>query len=477
MSRPFLVALAFIFSMHVATAQVTFSSASFPSGGSDTFSVTGDFNGDGIPDLALADFSGSVAILLGHSDGSYVLLDRYPVGHEPSQIVTGDLNNDGKLDLITAEGDNQVILLLGNGDGTFSNGTSLLVDHGTTGVALFDANGDHVPDIAVNDCEQVQDAFCQVDILLNDGHGNFTRKPTLTNLTFSPIVPNPLVADFNHDGRADLAVLQQTAFKIFLGNGDGTFKAPITVTLPDGQYVDGGAVGSFNHDTYPDLALRAACGTTCSGKTAVKIFQNDGTGHFGLRSRFLMGTVNAFGQTEAPITVGDINGDEIQDAITIDGETDGSVRYALGHGDGTFAAPVTATKIAAGSWITLRDLNRDSRQDMVVTDGLDNSVHVLRNTNAQANCAPPSAASLSAKICSPATGATVNNTFTVSASGNSPAGTQRLELWIDGAKRFEILGDQLRRSVNLAAGSHRITVIAVSSFGKSASKSSVVSVH
>src|SRR3954468_16235171 len=143
MFRAFMLTFVLACTLHAATAQVTFSSSAYPSGGSDTFSVTGDFNGDGIPDLALADFSNSVAILLGHTDGSYVLLDRYPVGHEPSQVVTGDLNNDGKLDLITAEGDNQVVLLLVNGDGTFSNGSSLLVDHGTTGVALLDANGDH----------------------------------------------------------------------------------------------------------------------------------------------------------------------------------------------------------------------------------------------------------------------------------------------------------------------------------------------
>jgi hypothetical protein len=83
-------------------------------------------------------------------------------------------------------------------------------------------------------------------------------------------------------------------------------------------------------------------------------------------------------------------------------------------------------------------------------------------TSGISNCAPPPASKLAGKLCYPLT--TSPKTFTLRASGNSPSGVKRLEIWIDGVKRFQKLDDQLSHTFTLAAGQHRITVVAVDKY-------------
>lgn len=85
------------------------------------------------------------------------------------------------------------------------------------------------------------------------------------------------------------------------------------------------------------------------------------------------------------------------------------------------------------------------------------------NRTAQLPCAPPPSNILQAKICAPGS-TTSSTTFTVKASGNSPLGIKRLELWVDGVKRAEILNDQMLKTLTLTAGTHRITVVAVDQY-------------
>src|ERR1700746_61854 len=91
------------------------------SGSLPRFGIAGDFNGDGIPDIAVANLgSNSISILLGNGDGSFQPHVDYVVGNGPLSIVAGDFNGDGKVDLAVANsGSNSISVLLGNGDGTF----------------------------------------------------------------------------------------------------------------------------------------------------------------------------------------------------------------------------------------------------------------------------------------------------------------------------------------------------------------------
>jgi hypothetical protein len=84
----------------VAAAQITFTDEPFATGPSPTNVVSGDFNRDGFPDLAITDQqAGTVTILLGVGGGQFAFGSEISTGGTPTQIVTGDFNNDGKLDL------------------------------------------------------------------------------------------------------------------------------------------------------------------------------------------------------------------------------------------------------------------------------------------------------------------------------------------------------------------------------------------
>lgn len=457
----------------ISFGQITFSSSKAATTG-DSFVATGDFNRDGIPDLAVARFGGGVNILLGHADGSYSSFSDITAGSSVNQIAVADVNRDGKLDLLLNFGDGGVGVLLGNGDGTFIRSADVTVTFQAAGIAVADFNNDGFVDLAVHECQEVQNPFCVVDIFLNDHTGHFVFSNSLTPVSSNSGNRNAMsiaAADLNSDRKQDLVFLDVDGFEVALGNGGGNFLTPIFTSLVNPDSV---LVGSFNHDLKLDLAIRTTddCIGCTQPPTHVSVYLNDGTGHFGLRSRLAMGTTDSFGVAQAALMIADLNGDRIADLVTTSDNT-GNVQYALGHGDGTFAAPVQVAHITNASWAAARDLNRDGRHDLVISSGTDGFVHILKNTNATVNCTPRGSGSEGVHFCSPKANQITAKTFTVSAAGNSPAGLTRLELWIDGKKRTEVQGDQLRNSVTVAAGKHRVAVVAVDITGTTTSAVSI----
>jgi hypothetical protein len=167
----------------------------------------------------------------------------------------------------------------------------------------------------------------------------------------------------------------------------------------------------------------------------------------------------------------DLNGDGIQDILLpgVDSANGTSVplQYLLNTGDGHFTGPFSAGSFTRQDDPAARDLNLDGRHDLVLPA---NSSHVLLNTNATVMCTPPGSATLSVHLCSPGSGATVAKTFTVKAGGNSPAGVVLMQLYIDGKKSFELWNDQLKRSVTVSSGNHRVAIVAMDRFGKRVTK-------
>ena len=116
--------------------------------------AVGDFNGDGKPDLVVANFGApfpSVSVLFGNGDGTFQPQVTYAAGTHPNSVATGDFNGDGTPDLAVADNttDGAVAVLLGNGDGTFQPQTSYATGPNPRSVAIGDFNGDDVPDLAV----------------------------------------------------------------------------------------------------------------------------------------------------------------------------------------------------------------------------------------------------------------------------------------------------------------------------------------
>src|SRR5262249_42858225 len=219
--------------------------------GTNTVSVAvGDFNGDGVQDLAVANvvtlpnsFDSSVSVLLGNGDGTFQSAVNFGAGRAPVSVAVGDFNGDGVQDLAVANAvSNDVSVLLGNGDGTFQSAVNFGAGTNTVSVAVADFNGDGVQDLAV-----ANGSSFMVSGMLGKGDGTVqaSRNYRIEGFEGSQSVA---VGDFNGDGVQDLAV---GGVSVLLGNGDGTFQAALNF----GAGTASVAVGDFNGDGVQDLAV------------------------------------------------------------------------------------------------------------------------------------------------------------------------------------------------------------------------------
>jgi hypothetical protein len=212
--------------------------------------ATADFNGDGKPDLALANFGlGDLVIMLGNGDGTFQTPVSYPdaQGNQPGPIVVGDFNGDGRADLAIGNTTN-VSVFLGNGDGTFEAAVPYPVA-GASSIVVGDFNGDGKSDLAVAIAGDGS-----VTILLGNGDGTFQAGTSYPAGSVSYFIT---AGDFNLDGKTDLAILDhhQGNVYILLGNGDGTFQPAVPYSAGGAPFITSAAVLDFNSDGKPDLAV------------------------------------------------------------------------------------------------------------------------------------------------------------------------------------------------------------------------------
>jgi len=223
--------------------------------GSNPFSVAvGDFNADGRPDLAVANFStNNASVLLGNADGTFQGAVNYAVGTFPRSIGVGDFNADGRPDLavanINAAGPGTVSILSGNGNGTFATAVNYGVGNNPQSLAVGDFNADGRPDLAVPNRDSNN-----VSIRLGNAAGTFQPMVNYVVGT-SPI--SVAVGDFNGDGRPDLAVANQGTDTVSIllgsGGGGGMFQPAVNYAAAVGPFAV--ALGDFNADGRPDLAV------------------------------------------------------------------------------------------------------------------------------------------------------------------------------------------------------------------------------
>jgi uncharacterized repeat protein (TIGR01451 family) len=290
----------------------------------------------------------------------------YPVGTKPVAIATGDFNGDGKLDLAVLNNTSEDIsILFGNGDGTFKATINTPVSHSGNGPSAFavgDFNGDKKLDIVVvNSGDPTNGTLGVMNLLLGNGDGTF-QAPIQIQAGQYPFTV--AVADLNGDKRLDLIVGDQSdaSLTILLGKGDGTFLTSATIPL-DGAPSTPIAVlsilaGDFNGDNKQDLVAGVSGGP-------LSILIGKGNGSF--QPPVQIGTTKG-----GPIMLaGDFNSDHNLDLVVrvpvtfcfFGCHTSYHTALLLGNGDGTFASPSTVSLLSAGS-LASGDFNADDKLDL-----------------------------------------------------------------------------------------------------------------
>jgi hypothetical protein len=338
--------------------------------GSPGAAAVGDFNGDGIPDLAVASqATGALAILLGTGNGGFAnwQTENVYLLSQPTAVAVGDVNGDGKLDLVVVDSDGgKLQVLLGNGDGTFTVGPKFSPGGPNPyAIVLADFNGDGILDIAV-----ARTAPEALDILAGNGDGTFRKLAGYEG--GQNYVLGLAAADFNGDGKPDLAVtkvdyasggLTDPALEVFLGNGDGTFQAPLKSPLPAEPF--GFAVADFNGDGVPDVAAILST-------NEIQILLGRGNG------AFRMGATVTTMPGRGGVAAADFNGDGKADLAY--SATDASfLQMFPGKGDGTFGAPInTLTGVTPFAPI-VAGLSGVGAADLVLPNYGSGTVSVLLN--------------------------------------------------------------------------------------------------
>ncbi len=430
-------------------------------------SVSGDFNRDGLPDIAVVNSlpndngpaDNALYVYFGVGNGNFNLADiNYQIPASVSQLLSADINGDGQLDLlfVTSGGTS---IFYGDGKGNFAFGQSVAA---SGSIQLGDVNNDGKIDI-------VTSTSTGVKTLLNKGKGVWS--------SVSSTVPFATLMDVNGDGKLDLVSYTPKGVMVSKGAGTGKFgtpsysggKTPTFCAFSNlcASGANGFAIADLYNSGHIDMAvLQEVCdgnndpdGLDCA--EAVRLYKNSGSGTYSL-----VKTITFTGADGSSIAAADVNGDTKQDLLV----DSGNVRaprgeFLLGNGAGAFTVSESGFGWTDGGLDFSRDLGLTSRQDFIATIGpyAGPSTEIDLNTTPVVNCPPPGSNALAAKICSPIPG-TSPASVVVKASGNSPAGVARLEVWIDGVKKAQNWQDQFSKSFTLSKGTHKVTVIAVDKY-------------
>jgi hypothetical protein len=321
--------------------------------------VSVDVNGDGRPDLIIANFSSqTLSVLTNNGSGGFVLSSSLAVGLEPNAVAAADVNGDGKVDLISANsGDNTLTVLTNTGNGSFVVMATLNVGAQPTSVVAADVDGDGKVDLICANWSSTT-----LSVLVNTGSGFILSSSP--NVTFYPYWVT--AADVNGDGKVDLicATPNNNRLAVLLNNGGGGFAVSSRPITGNGPYFVTAA--DVNGDGKVDLIAANSVDNTLS------VLLNDGSGHFsGASSPSVGGGPNW-------VAVGDVNGDGKPDLISAN--YNGSTLTLLtNNGSGSFATFSTLNVGSGPFAVVAADFNGDGRMDLASANWNANSVTVLVN--------------------------------------------------------------------------------------------------
>jgi uncharacterized protein (TIGR03437 family) len=337
--------------------------------------VVADFNRDGNADIVTANTQdGTLTLLLGDGSGHFSQASESPIqapGKFVQAIATGDFNGDGNPDLIVTSG-LVTEVLLGDGKGGFSTGAGMPSPYNIPGVfpgggnlvAVGDFNGDGKLDL-------VTWSPGYSSLWLGDGAGGFGQ-PQSCPLGFD-LLSSIVAGDFNGDGNLDLAATSGMPY-VYLGDGSGHFLIQYELFVGNPAYGFGSAIaaGDFNGGGKSDLLTFLTYGEAPS-RTWTWLWTSSTS------------TPLPFNEVMSPLqglptfaVTADFNGDGSVDWAGVDPYS-GTVIVALGDGTGAFTPAPGSPYTVGGAPFALAaaDFNGDGKIDLAVDTG--SSVMVLLN--------------------------------------------------------------------------------------------------
>jgi len=315
----------------------------------DSFSIAAlaaaDLDGDGNCDLVLSSYyDNSVSVYLGHGDGTFDPAVVYPAGTGPRKVTVCDGDGDGIPDLLmVSRNEDLVYALRGNGDGTFQPLVTYSTGYDPVRAETKDLDGDGIPDMVVAHDDSIL-------VRLGIGGGAFAPPAE-----YAPVsgLRTLVIEDFNGDQVPDMAASYYSSFRIYQGNGDGTF-------FLLGTQETGGSltVADFDRDGRPDLALQYS--TSSHEGPTITMLTNDGLGGFENR-----GALDPQGLSDE-VLAGDVDGDGRPDLVVLN-EGEYGISILKGRGDGTLCGSGSEFTVTYGNHIDLGDFDGDGIPDTAAT--------------------------------------------------------------------------------------------------------------
>ena len=352
-----------------------------------------DVNGDGLPDIVVLNQSGSggsVSVLLntttpGSTTANFATQQVFGTGTNSRALALADVNGDGKPDIIVADYDDDTVSVLlntttpGSTTASFAGRQTFITGDEPIALAVGDVNGDGKADILVaNENDNT------VSVLLNTSASGSTTASFAAQQTFATGQdPRALaLADLNGDGTPDIVVVNNfdNTVSVLLNTttpGSATASFATQQTFAAGSGSKSVAVDDVNGDGKPDILLANEGGSTVSVLVNTTLAGST-TASFATQQTF------ATGSGPYSVAFGDVNGDGKPDLITAD--TLGTVSVLLNTtvlGAATITPAFQRTTFAAGAQpfsVAVGDLNGDGKPDLVIANASDNTVSVLLNT-------------------------------------------------------------------------------------------------
>ena len=337
---------------------------SLDTGESPFYTATGDFNGDGRTDVAVASaLTNTIEVYITTANGVLGPSVTVPAGGDiavwTDAIDVGDFDGDGRDDLaVISFNDRRLTVIRSNGDGTFANGVNHTVAREPQDVVSADIDNDDDLDLVV-----VGAVNQQATVFANSGNGTFSEIGTFQVGSNSHSI---VAADVNNDDNIDFITANSTSDTVTVSLGNGRSAFTLNSTLNVGDAPQAVAAADFNSDGADDIAVL----NRTDRSVDVWLGLADGSFVFEKSYNIPIDATN--------MHLGDLDGDGNSDLII--GGFGFAAQLMLGRADGTFSRPISLEAGSSEASASIADIDGDGDNEIVIASRDSNRVSVLDET-------------------------------------------------------------------------------------------------